>query len=263
MSVWKRRNPNWKLAMLLLAGSIVVGYPCAQSVGASMWGGSHSPLALIGFFASLVAFVAAILIFISIAGAAVVSSPEPPASSSVRPAWVKLGEEDPSGHAAVQRGENRGPIFVLQFLVLIIIASNFWEVVSDTGGPAHYGSLFWYCVANQIPLLVALWRMRKGPDGIGLVLLLAASIGQILFVLAFGHDYIEGWRNPWKQLAALLNSAAIGYGVWIWQRFRTRLPEVGVVLSIFIGLAAYTFASHALLHMLLRQLEIQRMHLGR
>lgn len=241
--------------MLLLLFSLLVGYPSSLTLGSAMWGSSPTPyinlLALLGFFAAAVAFLAAIVIFLISAVAALTSAPASLPSDSAAPARAKLGSHEGLGLAAV---ESQGPLLALRCILFGIIAVDFYQVFTQTGWPSNSSSrhLFSICLIDQLPFLVTLQRTWKRPNPAGLVLILAASIEQILFVLVFSHDH--NLSNPWGSVVLLLSFAAIGCVGWMWLRFTRLLPGFTVLTSIFLALAAYTFVLHFLLSLIWRWL---------
>jgi hypothetical protein len=92
---------------------------------------------------------------------------------------------------------------------------------------------------SQLPYAVALVRTWKVPDRTGLALAIAAGATQVLGTFFVDLRYHVLRPDPWPWLSCSLGFAVVLLASLAWRPFFSRQRDVGLLISIFFGYAAY------------------------
>jgi hypothetical protein len=247
------RSVTWQQALLLVVSGLVIGYPSLVGATNGMWGGGqvspHQGLYVILSFASAVAFISGFASFLLItvktlttpAGSAVtiVTQPLPSGAgvSRAAPAQVAfnaVGDGNPSL-------PNSAAFNALRLTLVAVICLAAYFVLRDWGRPplsSSYGRSYWLIaflalLLRELSFAVAITRTWKAPVRAGLALAMIAGVTDLLYL------WDPSARSPW--LTTCFGLAAVVLACLVWRRpSLSRKGDVGLIISIFFGLAAYT-----------------------
>ena len=263
----KGRSPTWQQALLLVLCGLVIGYPSLIGATHGIWGGDVSPhqgLYVAFFFASAVAFISGFASFLSITVKALISpagsgpaiATPPPASlggvSRAAPPQVVL-------NAVANRKASIPSSAVLTLLRLTLVAAVCLAIyfgLRDWGRPplsSSYGRSYWLIAVltlllSQLPFAVALIRTWKVPDRAGLALAMCAGATDLLYL------WDRSARSPWLIASFGLATVILAYSVW--RPSLSRKGDVGLLISIFFGFAAYTVLTRIAVVILASRLRV-------
>jgi hypothetical protein len=244
------RSPTWQQARLLLLAGLVIGYPSLIGATRGMWGGDASPhqgLCAAFFFASAVAFLSGFASFLSITvkaltsptGAELAAASPPPAT----PGGVSRAA---SPHIALDTIANRkafisssAALTILRLTLVAVVCLATYFVLLDWGRPplsSSYGRAYWLIAVitlllGRVPFAVALIRTWKVPDRAGLALAMIGGTADLLYL------WDRSARSPW--LTASFGLATVALAYFVWRPSLSRKGDVGLLISIFFGFAAY------------------------
>jgi len=246
---------TWQQALLLVVSGLVVGYLSLVGATNGMWGGgqtsSHQGLYVIFFFASAVAFISGFAGFLLItvktltspagSGPAIVTQPPPSTggiSRTASPQVVLDAAGDPK--AFIPKSAAFG---ALRITLVAAVCLGIFLVLRDWGRPplsSSYGRSYWLMAAlavllRELPFVAALIRTWKVPDRAGLALAMVAGVTDILYL------WDPSPRSPWLSgclVLAIVLVVVLAYLVW--RPSISRKGDVGLLISIFFGFAAYT-----------------------
>jgi len=248
----KRRSPTWQQSLLLILVGGIVGYLCLGSL--DIWDTGHQPevqaFCLIGFFIGTVAFVSGFVSFLAIAAKALASPTE---SGSPMAARASAMPRQPLAKAAVERwgAFRNGATGIHSWLRLTLaaeVALACIVVLRHWGRPplsSSYGRAYWLntvlsLLLSQLPYAVALVRTWKVPDRAGLAVAITAGATQVLGTFFADLRYQALRLDPWPWLSSSLAFAVILLASLAWRPFFSRKGDVGLLISIFFGVVAYT-----------------------
>jgi hypothetical protein len=101
---------------------------------------------------------------------------------------------------------------------------------------------------TQLPFAVALIRTWKVPDRAGVALAMGAGATDLLYLLD------RSARSPWLSASFGLTTVVLAYLVW--RPFPSRKGDVGILISIFFGFAAYTVLTRIAVVILASRLRV-------
>jgi len=240
----KRRFPTWQHSLLLVIIGGVVGYSCFENL--DIWGNGrpHQALYVPGFFAGVVAFISGMLSFLAIAVRGVVSPLGSGSAITVRPPATS---RQPLPKDVVERQARIPSSAAATLSWLRITLAAVVALAVDWGRPAltsSYGRAYWRSAVltlllSQLPYAVALVRTWKVPDRTGLALAIAAGATQVLGTFFVDLRYHVLRPDPWPWLSCSLGFAVVLLASLAWRPFFSRQRDVGLLISIFFGYAAY------------------------
>jgi hypothetical protein len=260
----KRRSITWQQALLLLVFGVVAGYPSFEHL--DIWSKGPSPIALLGFFAGLLAFIAGCIGFLWIA-VRVVTSPsisdhtvQPRSSTGAIPS-ISLPRQ-PADASINRHGAVPGSAALSGLCIALVAGIGFvaLELVQSENRPSHtsmFGRDYLLhfglsSILSQLPYAVALIRIWKEHDRAGIAL--AGFVGAIRifatlpFFAFFRYPYAPYDFWPW--LNASLGLAVVAFAILAWRGAPSRDGEVGLLISLFFGLLIYTAVSQLTLQIL-------------
>lgn len=248
----RRRSPTWKQSLLLV---IVGGFVAHWSFeNLDIWGSGHQPQAQvlygIGFLAGGLAFISGFVSFLAIAAKALASPSE---SASAMTAGVAAMPRQSPATGALERwapfpNSDADSRSWLRLTLVGVVTLACLVVLRHWGRPplsSSYGRAYWLNIVlslllSQLPYAVALVRIWKVPDRAGLALAIAAGAIQVLGTFFADLRYQALRLDPWPWLSSSLAFAVILLASLAWRPFFSRKGDVGLLISIFLGFAAYT-----------------------
>jgi hypothetical protein len=216
-----------------------------------MWGGDVSPhqgLYRLFFLASAVAFISGLASFLSITVKAITSptgsgpavAMPPPASPSgvSRPARPQVVLDAVAPREAFI--PSSAALTILRLTLIAVVCLAIFFGLRDWGRPplsSSYGRSYWLIAVlslllSRLPFAVALIRTWKVPDRAGLALAMCAGATDLLYL------WDRSARSPWPSASFGLAIVVLAYSVW--RPSISRKGDVGLLISIFFGFAAYT-----------------------
>ncbi len=255
----KRRSPTWQQSLLLVIVGLIVGYPSCVAVGHGVWGGQPDQflqsLYVIAFLAGAVAFIAGFVSFFAISVKTVTSSPAigpaaarprhytGPISRATHPElFPDAGVEQPASVPS----DSTAALVRLHVAIGAVLVLDYFHM-RQWGGPplgSSYGRQYWMnavltLVLSQLPYAVVLIRTWRVPDRAGLALAMAAGATSLLVTMLIGGLRYTAAHNTWW-LSDTLTLAVVGFAYLAWKPSFSRKGDVGMLVSIFFGLLAYT-----------------------
>lgn len=222
----KERSPTWQQSILLVILGGVIGYSCFENL--DIWGNGRQYQALygIGFFAGVVAFLSGIVSFLAIA----VKGVAPPVE---RPTSIP-------DSAAATLNWLRITLAAVMALACIVVLRD-WErpALTSSYGRAYWLSAVLTLLLSQLPYAVALVRTWKVPDRTGLAVAIAAGAIQVLGAFFIDLRYPALRLDPWPWLSGSLGFAVVLLATLAWRPYFSRKGELGLLISVFVGLVAY------------------------
>jgi hypothetical protein len=245
----KRRSPTWQQSLLLVIIGGVIGYSCFENL--DIWGNGrqHQAFYVIGFFAGIVAFISGIVSFLAIA---VKGAASPIGSGSAIAVRSPAVPRQPLPKAVVERpalipSNAAATLSWLRISLAAVMALACIVVLRDWGRPpltSSYGHAYWLSAVlslllSQLPYAVALVRTWKVPDRTGLALAIVAGATQVLGTFFADLRYHALRLDPWPWLSGSLGLAVVLLASRAWWPFFSSKHDVGLLISIFFGFAAY------------------------
>jgi hypothetical protein len=135
---------------------------------------------------------------------------------------------------------NSAAFNALRLTLVAVICLAAYFVLRDWGRPplsSSYGRSYWLIaflalLLRELPFAVAIIRTWKAPDRAGLALAMIAGVTDLLYF------WDPSARSPW--LTTCPGLAAVVLACLVWRPSLSRKGDVGLIISIFFGLAAYT-----------------------
>jgi len=262
------RSVTWQQALLLVVSGLVVGYPSLVGATNGMWGGGqaspHQGLYVILFFAGAVAFISGFAGFLLItvktltspagSGPAIVTQPPPSTcgiSRTASPQVVLDAAGDPNAFIP-----NSAAFSALRLTLVAAVCLAIYFVLRDWGRPplsSSYGRSYWLIAVlalllRELPFVAALIRTWKMPDHAGLALAMVAGVTDLLYL------WDPSARSPW--LTTSFGLAAVALAYLVWRPSLSRKGDVGLWISMFFGLAAYTVLTRIAVLILASRLHV-------
>ena len=268
----KRRSITWQQALLLLILGGVVGYPSFEHL--DIWSKGPSPIALLGFFAGLLAFIAGCIGFLWIAVRVLTSptiSEHTVAMQSRASTGAIPGVSLPRllADASINRHGIVPGRAALSGLCIALVASTGFvalELLQRENRPSHasmlgpdyllhFGLSF---ILSQLPYAVALIRIWKEHDRAGIALAGFVGATRIFATLPFFAvlRYPYAPYDFWPWLNASLGLAVIAFAILAWRVAPSRDREVGLLISLFFGLLIYTAIAQLTLQILWSRVRV-------
>ena len=268
----KRRSIAWQQMLLLLVFGVVVGYPSFEHL--DIWNTGPSPIALLGFFAGLLAFIAGCIGFLWIAGR-VVTSPtisehtvamQSRASTGAIPR-ISLPRLPPD--AGINRHGTVPGSAALSGLCIALVADIGFvalELLQRENRPSHasmfgrdyllhFGLSF---ILSQLPYAVALIRIWVEHDRAGIALAGFVGAARVAATLPFFTvlRYPYAPYDLWPWLNASLGLAVVAFAILAWRGAPVRDGEVGLLISLFFGLLIYMAITQLTLQILWSRVRV-------
>jgi hypothetical protein len=274
----KRRFPTWQQALFLLVFGVIVGYPSCIEVGHGVWGGGspqYQGFYVFCFFLAAVAFLAGFVSFVSITVKALVSpaqstryfTPAPhsataPISPATHPdlflkAPAQLQTTIVPSHVGAALLRLRIALIAMLVLVFIYLGpAGPYRLTTRYGRYLFLNATLAFLV-SALPYVIALLRTWRVPDRAGLALAMVAGFVQVLTSWFLTDSRV---RTELPKLATL---ASVGLLVLVlaylaWRNSPTRTQDVGLLISVFFGVLAYTTLAQIGLAILVHREQLWR-----
>jgi hypothetical protein len=248
----RRRSLTWQHSLLLLIFGVVASYLFGMNL--NIWDGTVSRfqgLYLIGFFSGLVAFVLAVLSFLTIGMKAVIAPIG--AGQVISNTGRGNGSRQDSARAVVARQMKPKEAAVastcLRFSLAAVMALATMLVLQNWGWPrvnSSYGRYYWLnefltLLVSQLPFAIAFVRIGKGPDRVGLAFAMVAGTLQTLLTVVPSLQYTGIRLASWPWLNGSLGIAVVVFAYLAWRSFLSLKNDGGLLISLFFGPVAYTW----------------------
>jgi hypothetical protein len=263
----KGRSPTWRQPLLLVLCGLVIGYPSLNGATHGIWGGDVSPhqgIYVAVFFASAVAFISGFASFLSITVKALTSPVGSGPGNTTRPPASPGGDFRAAPPQVVLNAVANREAFIpssaaltlLRLTLVAVICLANYLGLRDWGRPpfsSSYGRSYWLIVVLtlllcRLPFAVALIRNWKVPDRAGLALAMGAGATDLLYL------WDRSARSPWLSASFGLATVVLAYSVW--RPSLSRRGDVGLLISIFFGFAAYTVLTRIVVVILASRLRV-------